>query len=210
MKKFKDWNWWKVGACTLAGGVLIGALTYYNFIQKETVAKVGDLCPDFKVDYIYSGQDGKMVIDEDASFWLSHQRGKVVVINFWATYCDPCIKEIPHFNELQEEYADEGLEVIILNGEMAETAESILDNYVNEGGKYHDKYHEYYKEWPTYSCTFGRYEEDNAIIDKFDVAPRWPVTIVVDREGVIAYMAAASLTYEGLEEIVLPLLEESK
>ena len=43
---------------------------------------------------------------------LSDYAGKVVIIDFWATWCPPCVKEIPHFNELAEEYADKGLVVL--------------------------------------------------------------------------------------------------
>jgi thiol-disulfide isomerase/thioredoxin len=43
---------------------------------------------------------------------LSSYRGKVVLLDFWATWCDPCREEIPHFVELQEKYRDQGLQII--------------------------------------------------------------------------------------------------
>jgi len=39
-------------------------------------------------------------------------QGKVVVIDFWATYCVPCLKEIPTFNRMHEQYADRGVVVL--------------------------------------------------------------------------------------------------
>lgn len=43
---------------------------------------------------------------------LSSYRGKVVLLDFWATWCDPCRDEIPHFVELQNQYRGQGLQII--------------------------------------------------------------------------------------------------
>jgi cytochrome c biogenesis protein CcmG/thiol:disulfide interchange protein DsbE len=43
---------------------------------------------------------------------LSSYRGEVVLLDFWATWCDPCRDEIPHFIELQNEYGEQGLQII--------------------------------------------------------------------------------------------------
>ena len=43
---------------------------------------------------------------------MSDLRGSVVLLNFWATWCGPCIMEIPDLNRLQEKYQDKGLEVV--------------------------------------------------------------------------------------------------
>lgn len=46
---------------------------------------------------------------------LKDLQGKVVILDFWATYCPPCIKEIPHLKELQKQYGKENLEIIGLH-----------------------------------------------------------------------------------------------
>ena len=43
---------------------------------------------------------------------LSAYRGKIVLLDFWATWCEPCREEIPHFVELQNKYRDQGLQII--------------------------------------------------------------------------------------------------
>jgi thiol-disulfide isomerase/thioredoxin len=46
---------------------------------------------------------------------IADYKGKVVVLDFWATYCKPCLEEIPHLVALQDKHKDEGLRVIGLN-----------------------------------------------------------------------------------------------
>jgi len=43
---------------------------------------------------------------------LASFRGKVILLDFWATWCEPCREEIPHFVELQNKYGDQGLQII--------------------------------------------------------------------------------------------------
>ncbi len=58
--------------------------------------------------------DGKTNSDGD-TVKLRDLQGKVVVLDFWATYCPPCIEEIPHLNALQKKYGAENLEIIGLH-----------------------------------------------------------------------------------------------
>src|SRR5262249_10010996 len=57
------------------------------------------------VDLRLQSLDGKPVSPEDL-------KGKVIVVDFWATWCGPCISEIPEFNELQRKFAGKGVEVM--------------------------------------------------------------------------------------------------
>jgi len=59
------------------------------------------LAPDFAL----SDLEGNTV-------WLSNFKGKVIILDFWATWCSPCLQEIPHFVELYEKYQDDGFQMI--------------------------------------------------------------------------------------------------
>lgn len=58
---------------------------------------------------------------------LSDYRGKVVLLDFWATWCDPCREETPHFVELQRQYGDRGLQIIGVS--MDDTSKPVREFY---------------------------------------------------------------------------------
>jgi len=85
--------------------------------QKQTIAEINQevfLAPDFSLLGI-----------DDVQYALSDLRGKVVLVNFWATWCPPCRMEIPEFNELYEKYKDQGFE--ILGVSMSDTKDKLLE-----------------------------------------------------------------------------------
>ena len=69
--------------------------------QAGKLAAEGELAPDFTLSRIDGGE-----------VTLSELRGKVVILDFWATWCPPCVKGIPEFVELYNEYKAQGLDVI--------------------------------------------------------------------------------------------------
>ena len=96
----------KVGAYTIAGALLCGALTYYNFVDKVDAsggAVLYEECPDFSITK-YEKKHGSLAVSEE-KFVMSEHRGKVVVLNFWATWCEPCKKEIPDFAKIARVFA---------------------------------------------------------------------------------------------------------
>jgi thiol-disulfide isomerase/thioredoxin len=57
---------------------------------------------------------------------LAQQRGKVVLLNFWATWCGPCVKEFPDIVKLYNNYRKKGLTVIAVSVDDPETADEVV------------------------------------------------------------------------------------
>ena len=72
-----------------------GAIGATNPLPQKSMA------PDFELERVAGG-----------TLKSSDLKGKVTVVDFWATWCEPCIEEIPKYNELHEAYADKGAEVL--------------------------------------------------------------------------------------------------
>ena len=206
----------QIAAGCLAGVVLAGALVYYNFIDKveinENARRVGEESVDITLQ-TYKIENGAFTTGGE-EFILSDYRGKVVVLNFWATWCSPCKKEIPHFNEFYEEYSD-SVEMVIINAEPTISMPEI-GNFMNTP----DVKSGDYVGWTEFSCTFAKYEEANNVKDLFLVkvfdkkANEWierkaqslPLTVIVDKEGIIRYADEGMLEKSDLEELILPLI----
>lgn len=83
-------------------------------------------------DYTWDGDpawDFTAELTDGSSFTLSEQAGKVVLVNFWATWCGPCVREMPDIAKLYDEYTDgDEVEFILVNcGESAKTVQAFLD-----------------------------------------------------------------------------------
>lgn len=188
-------------ATALASILMLTALVYYNFLDKPTVSgvEVGNKCPDFTVN-TYKIEDGLFKTGGEP-FTLSEQRGKIVIINFWATYCAPCKAEIPEFNQIQEAYKEDVV-VITLDGEIS-FPEERLAGWLNINPEPVNA------KWNTFSIKFGTY---NANVDdlyaKLGFSGALPSTLIVNREGEIVFKAPGlSMHYEDLERELTPLLK---
>lgn len=124
---------------------------------------------------------------EGRALRLSDYKGKVVLLNFWATWCAPCRAEIPDLVKWQREYKSKGLQVIGVTyppEELAEVREFIKSLKVN------------------YPVALGD-EQTKAM---FDEGETLPVTVVIDKDGMIREVIQGIIFPEEFEQKVKPFL----
>ena len=115
--------------------------------------------------------------------------GQVLMINFWATWCPPCRREMPAFIELQEKYKDKGFTII---GIALDEKQAVIDFTDPMGMNY-----------PILMA-----EQEGIVISKAygNNLGVLPYTVIVDRKGNIIHRQRTELTYEQVEGMIKPLL----
>src|SRR5579864_1480099 len=108
-------------------GFAISPIRYYNFVRRVTILiglcillagcysasrppRIGSTAPDFTVQ------------DDERKVALSDLHGKIVVLNFWATWCPPCVDEMPSLVHLQQRLKDKGVTVLAVSVDVDEGA----------------------------------------------------------------------------------------
>jgi thiol-disulfide isomerase/thioredoxin len=120
---------------------------------------------------------------------MSQWRGKVLVVNFWATWCAPCRKEIPALIRVQHKYALNGVQFVGI----------ALDNV--------SKVRDYAEEMRIdYVLLIGGIETLGVTKDLGNRAGVLPFTVVLDRAGKVAYGHTGALTEALLGDVLTPLL----
>lgn len=142
------------------------------------------------------GSQSVRPIDEEGLHRLIEQaRGKVVLLNFWATWCDPCVEEFPALVKIAGEFQPRGLEMIFVSIDEPEDIAKKVEPFLKAQG-----------------VTFRTYvkdvKDDEAFINSIDA--KWtgaiPATFIYDANGVLVKNFIAQQKYETFAEALRPLL----
>ena len=119
---------------------------------------------------------------------LSQFKGKVIILDFWATWCVPCKAEIPGFIELQKKYGDRGLQII---GLSVDDSQSMAKKYSDEMKM-------------NYPILLAEGKED--ILRAYDPIRSIPVSVVIDRQGRIVFRHLGIAAMDVFEMEIASLL----
>lgn len=159
-------------------GFMIAALAALSILESPGQAKikVGQPAPEFMLKTL----DGQKIAEADL-------HGKVIVLNFWATWCVPCRTEMPLLDAFQRKFRDNGLEIYAVATEDSLTPGQ-LKKYLG----------------PVLKLTMVRSIRGSG----YDIMGGVPTNYVIDRKGVLRYAKAGAFDLGELNEVIIPLLNE--
>lgn len=161
--------------------ILCTVLVFSNFSFKQDK-------PTVPVTASSGYEEGQQVADftlttvDGESFHLNEYQGKIVVLNLWATWCTPCVNELPHFEQLHKAHPDDVAILAIHSDLVTDNVQEYLSGY-------------------NYTFPFA-IDEDGKTIASLGGSTMLPQTIVLDKNGIVTYNKVGSVTYEALETLV--------
>jgi len=170
-------------AAVLGTGFLLGYTIFGCSSAREV--KAASVKPDSErhvaPDFALKDADGKVVR-------LSDYKGKVVLLDFWATYCGPCKIEIPWFMDLQRKHKDQGFSVVGVS--MDDDGWDAVKPFINELGI-------------NYRVVLG----NDSTADAYGGIEALPTTFLIDRDGRIASVHVGLTSKRDFENGIEKLLQ---
>jgi peroxiredoxin len=170
----------RINAAAAIGCCLLTFLAFAVISEKGEARQAGS------VDWI--APDFALLTSDGDTFRLSDHRGKVVLLNFWATWCAPCLKEIPDFVALQEELGERGL--LIAGVSLDKGGWDVVQPFVER-----------------LSVNYPIMIDDGSAERAYGEIRIMPTSFLINREGIIEVFAPGLLTREELRPILLDMLD---
>jgi cytochrome c biogenesis protein CcmG, thiol:disulfide interchange protein DsbE len=161
--------------CRLVSAVLAIAVSAVSHAHAKN-PQVGDIAPPFSMTTL-----------EGEEISLESMKGKVVLLNFWATWCAPCREELPMMDGYYRIRKDAGLRVVAVTTE-------------NSVPTYKLKPLAAVLAIPMARKFKGKYKIMGAV----------PTSYIIDRQGIVRYAKAGAFTLDAMNRILIPLLEEAE
>ena len=173
--------------------VLLGAIGYFwnqEDVRNLAIAgsedrgnTIGDLCYNADLEIVDETGILAETIDPTAT-------GKITIINFWGTWCTPCVNELPYFHQISTDYADSVTVIAVHTNMISDTAPAFINTYYADS-----------------NVIFARdYTADGTTVEQYYTAlggrGTYPYTVILDENGVIISVFVSALEYEDLQEVV--------
>lgn len=123
---------------------------------------------------------------EGQAILLSDFKGKVVLVNIWATWCPPCVMEMPAFKALQERYGAQGFEVVAISQDQGKNEDAVLA-----------KIKAFYKLQGL--APLKIYQQGNTDVRSLLKVTGLPTTLILDRQGKERVRIEGIAEWEGAE-----------
>ncbi|HXC01407.1 MAG TPA: TlpA disulfide reductase family protein [Opitutaceae bacterium] len=154
--------------------VIVAAIFLFSPVRADPVT------PTPAPGWVLNDVDGKPVN-------FSQFKGKVIVLDFWATWCGPCRSEIPGYVKLQEKYRDKGL--VIIGVSLDQAGPEVVKKFI---GDFH----------LDYQVVMG----DDAVAQAFGGVDGIPTTFIIDRTGKIRDKKIGAMETAEYEKVLLQYL----
>lgn len=143
---------------------------YYSYVLRKSLffivlLALGGCYNNSRPTHIGSDAPDFVVQDGDKKLALHDFRGQVVVLNFWATWCPPCVEEMPSLIEMSQKVKDKGVTIV---GVSVDVDKGAYEKFLQQHG-----------------VTFTTIRDPQEKSSSLYGTTGWPETFIIDRQGVL-------------------------